>query len=117
MSLEQEKVLIEFHKDSYIDLLLTETISFQGWSVPTNEKLVDGKVVDEGCGLIVETPYLQIEFWEGNQLGCRVLENDSTMDEMLVEIIGVPDYQEAGFIKQLAYIPKVDIKIISMIPD
>lgn len=117
MSLEQEKVLIEFHRDTVVEVLITDTIQFMGFTPDRREGFIDGNLVDERGGIIVETPYLQIEFWEGNQLACRVLENDATMDSMLVEIIGVPEYNEHGFLDQLAYVPKVDLKIVSMIPD
>ena len=117
MSLEQEKVLIEFHRDSVVDLIITDTIHFKGFTPNVKEGFIDGRLADEGGGLLVEAPLLQIEFWQGNQIACRILENDSTMDAMLVEIIGVPEYQEHGIIEQMAYIPKTDIKIICMIPD
>lgn len=110
MSLEQEIVTIEFHKDTHIDLVLTETIRGMGYNVPEHDKEWIG--VRENFGLIVEVPHLQIEFWEGNKLEVRIIENDKDDDKMTVEIVGVPDYQEEGFIGQLALINKLALKII-----
>jgi len=109
MSLEQENVTIEFHKDSHIQLILTETIRGLGYNVPEHNE--EWKGVRENFGIVVEVPHLEIEFWEGNQLNVRVIENDRDDDHMVVDITGVPEYQEEGFIGQLALVSKMDIKI------
>lgn len=118
MSLEQENILIEFHRDSVLDILITDTIRYMGYNLPQkDESLVDGKVVSENWGIIVETPCLQVDFEEETQLAVRVLENSQEMDCMLVEIMGVEECGEHVFVDQLAYVKKVDIKIVAHIPD
>ena len=111
MSLEQEILTVEFHKDTHIDLIFTETIRFDGYNVPHYKN--EWKGVRENFGLIVEVPHLEIEFWKGNKLDIRVIENDKKDNYMTVEITGVPDYQEDGFIGQLALINKQSIKIVT----
>lgn len=112
MSLEQEILTVEFHKDTHIDLILTETIRFFGYNVPEYDNEWIG--VRENSGIIVEVPHLQIEFWKGNKLQVRVIENDKDDDHMTVDIVGVPDYQEDGFVGQLALINKTTMKIVEL---
>lgn len=111
MSLEQEHVTVEFHKDTHIQLIITETIRGIGYNVPHYKE--EWKGVRENFGLIVEVPHLEIEFWQGNKLYVRIIENNKNDDYMTVEITGVPDYQEDGFTGQLALINKSSIKIVA----
>jgi len=113
MQLKQEIALIEFTEDTHLDLIITETIRYQGVSQrPFNGLECCG--VSEQWGLRVEVPYLQIEFWKGNQLQVRILESREEDNYMTVDIVAVPEHQEHGFIGQLAIIDKHTMKILSV---
>lgn len=108
MSLEQERLLIQFDEDETIGLLFTSEIGFAGYNVrPVDNKEWVG--VAERWGLVVDAPYEPIPIMVDEQMIVRVLEAEPHDDWIDCEIVK-SEYSE--FEDMLCRIPKNAITII-----